>query len=50
MACSLWNDEAGAHLGWSINVLSLRGGQIAEVTSFLGREQFPAFGLPDSLR
>ena len=31
-------------------VLSLRGGQIAEVTSFLGREQFPAFGLPDSLR
>jgi RNA polymerase sigma-70 factor, ECF subfamily len=45
----LWDDAAGAHLSWCITVLTLRGAQIAEVTSFLGREQFPPFGLPDAL-
>jgi RNA polymerase sigma-70 factor (ECF subfamily) len=31
---------------WAITVLTLRGERIAELTSFLGAEHFPAFGLP----
>lgn len=45
----LWDDEAGAHLSWSITVLTLRGERISEVTTFIGREQFATFGLPASL-
>jgi RNA polymerase sigma-70 factor (ECF subfamily) len=43
------DDEGGAHLAWSINVLTLRGEQIAEITSFIGRDHFAPFGLPASL-
>ena len=49
VGCYLWDDAAGAHLAWSINVLTLRDDRIAEITSFLGREHFAAFGLPDTL-
>ena len=45
----LWNEDAGAHLSWSINVLTLRGEQIAEITSFIGPDHFVPFGLPASL-
>ncbi|MGN9839682.1 sigma-70 family RNA polymerase sigma factor [Nonomuraea sp. H19] len=48
-ASYLWDDAAGAHLAWSINVLSLRGERIAEITTFIGPELFPPFGLPLSL-
>lgn len=43
------HDETGAHVGWSIDVLTLRRGRIAEITSFLGRDHFATFGLPDAL-
>ncbi|MEV6157361.1 sigma-70 family RNA polymerase sigma factor [Nonomuraea sp. NPDC052129] len=49
VACYLRNDGAGAHLAWSINVLTLRGEHIREVTSFIGAEHFTPFGLPASL-
>ncbi|AYY15730.1 sigma-70 family RNA polymerase sigma factor [Actinobacteria bacterium YIM 96077] len=49
VACYLWNDDAGAHRAWSINVLAVRGGHIAEITSFIGTENFTPFGLPPSL-
>jgi RNA polymerase sigma-70 factor (ECF subfamily) len=49
VAAYLWNDEAGAHAFWSINVLTLRGERIAEVTSFIGAEYPEAFGLPAAL-
>ncbi|MFE2756873.1 sigma-70 family RNA polymerase sigma factor [Actinosynnema sp. NPDC059335] len=49
VACYLWDERAGAHLPWAINVLTLRDGLIAEVTSFVGAEHFPPFGLPASL-
>jgi RNA polymerase sigma-70 factor (ECF subfamily) len=49
VGCYLWNDDAGAHLAWSINVLTLRGEQIAEITSFVDRDHFAPFGLPGSL-
>ena len=34
---------------WSINVLTLRGERIAEITSFIGPEHFALLGLPASL-
>ena len=49
VGCYLWNDDAGAHLGWSINVLTLRGESIAEITSFIGPENIARFELPASL-
>jgi RNA polymerase sigma-70 factor (ECF subfamily) len=49
VASYLRNDDAGAHLAWSINVLTLRGELIAEITSFIGPEHFAPFGLPTSL-
>jgi len=49
VACYLWDDAAGAHLAWAVNVLTLRGDRIAGITSFLGREQVTAFGLPAAL-
>ncbi|WP_329108735.1 sigma-70 family RNA polymerase sigma factor [Micromonospora sp. NBC_01699] len=45
----LWNDDAGAHLAWSIDVLTLRDEQITEVTSFVAAAHFESFGLPASL-
>jgi RNA polymerase sigma-70 factor (ECF subfamily) len=49
VGCYLWSEEARAHVAWSIDVLTLRGERIAEITSFLGRDHFPTFGLPDVL-
>ncbi|HEY2221959.1 sigma-70 family RNA polymerase sigma factor [Actinomycetospora sp.] len=41
--------EGGRFRAWSLTVLTLRGGSIAELTSFLGPEVFHAHGLPLSL-
>jgi RNA polymerase sigma-70 factor (ECF subfamily) len=49
VACYLDRTGTGRHLAWSVNVLTLRGTRIAEVTSFLGPAHFPAFGLPPTL-
>lgn len=49
VACYLRDDDATAHLAWSITVLTLRGDRIAELTTFIGAEHFAAFGLPASL-
>ncbi|MDF5756433.1 sigma-70 family RNA polymerase sigma factor [Spongiactinospora sp. TRM90649] len=49
VAAYMWDDTAGAHLPWSINVLTLRDDLIAEVTSFVGLAHFDLFGLPKSL-
>jgi RNA polymerase sigma-70 factor, ECF subfamily len=45
----LREDGAGPYLAWSVNVLTLRGERIAEVTSFIGQDHFERFGLPVSL-
>ncbi|MEV6866492.1 sigma-70 family RNA polymerase sigma factor [Streptosporangium subroseum] len=45
----LRHDDTGPHLAWSIDVLTLRDGRIAEVTSFIGPGHFAPFGLPSSL-
>jgi len=47
VASYLW--DTGAYRPWSLNVLTLRDRQIAEVTSFLGADHFALFGLPASL-
>jgi len=49
VASYLWDSAAGAHLAWSINVLTLQGSHIADVTSFIGSDHFALFGLPDSV-
>ena len=41
--------RSGQHVAWSITVLTLRGDRIAEITSFLGRDHFSGFRLPDLL-
>ena len=49
VAFYLRNSSTGAHQAWSITVLSFRGEQIAEITSFIGPDHFAAFGLPASV-
>jgi RNA polymerase sigma-70 factor (ECF subfamily) len=49
VGCYLWDDAAGAHVGWSVNVLTVRDDRIADITSFLVRGRFSPFGLPESL-
>ncbi|HEX6340575.1 sigma-70 family RNA polymerase sigma factor [Umezawaea sp.] len=49
VGCYLWNEAAGAHRAWAVNVLTLRDDRIADVTSFIGLEHFTALGLPASV-
>jgi RNA polymerase sigma-70 factor (ECF subfamily) len=49
MGLYLWNEDTGAHLAWSITVLTLRGEHIAEITTFIGADLVESFGLPASL-
>ncbi|KRD43607.1 RNA polymerase subunit sigma-70 [Cellulomonas sp. Root930] len=37
------------HRAWSIDVLTFRGDQVAELTAFIGPEHFEAWGLPVTL-
>jgi RNA polymerase sigma-70 factor (ECF subfamily) len=46
VASYLSPDPSEPHRAWSIDVLTIREGQIAEVTSFIGEEHFTPFGLP----
>lgn len=39
-------DDTGPYLPWSITVLTVRDGRIAQLTSFLDSTLFPVFGLP----
>ncbi|MEJ2857206.1 MULTISPECIES: sigma-70 family RNA polymerase sigma factor [unclassified Saccharothrix] len=49
VACYLRREGEERHDAWSITVLTLRGGLIAELTSFIGTEHFELFDLPLSL-
>lgn len=49
IACYLGESADAVHHAWSITVLRLRDGKVAELTSFLGAEHFAPFGLPASL-
>lgn len=37
LAFYCWNDDAGAHLAFALNVLTLRGDRISDVTAFINR-------------
>ena len=45
----IWDEERACYGAFVLDVLTLRGGQIAEVTAFIDRTIFARFGLPDEL-
>jgi RNA polymerase sigma-70 factor (ECF subfamily) len=45
----LWDPRAGTYLAHGVNVLSLRGARIADITTFLTPEVFGRFELPERL-
>jgi RNA polymerase sigma-70 factor (ECF subfamily) len=49
--CYAWDEHRGLHVAHSIDVVALRGGQIAGITSFLDLDAnvFERFGLPAHL-
>jgi RNA polymerase sigma-70 factor, ECF subfamily len=49
VGCYIWEDEPHHYAAHTIDVLTLRGTKIAEVTAFINPSLFPRFGLPDSL-
>ncbi len=44
-----WDGEADRWVAGGLDLLAVRGEQVAEVVSFLDRDLFPAFGLPVEL-
>jgi RNA polymerase sigma-70 factor (ECF subfamily) len=49
VGCYMWDAERGGFGAGVIDVLTVRGDRIAEVTAFIGGERFPRFGLPERL-
>lgn len=49
VASYLDRDSCGTFAAWAINVLTIDGARISEITTFIGPEHFPAFGLPTEL-
>jgi len=49
VGCYLWHESRAEYVGWVIDVLTLDGPRVAAVTSFIGSEGFPRFGLPAAL-
>jgi len=45
----IWSREREAFMAHSVSVLTLDGEAIAEITSFLGAELIPRFGLPEEI-
>jgi RNA polymerase sigma-70 factor (ECF subfamily) len=45
----IWDEESNAFMPHGVNVLTLRGTQIEEITAFLAPDAFRQFGLADSL-
>jgi len=46
----IWDAEQGSFRPHGVNVLTLRGARIAEITAFLTPEAFARFGLPNEIR
>jgi RNA polymerase sigma-70 factor, ECF subfamily len=44
-----WSEERGSHLPYALQVLTLRGARIDDITAFVTPEAFARFGLPQAL-
>lgn len=44
-----WDEQARGFMPHAVNVLTLRGGQVEEITAFLTPGAFPRLGLPGAL-
>jgi RNA polymerase sigma-70 factor (ECF subfamily) len=49
VGCYLWNTDERRYAAAVLDVLTLRGDRIAEVTGFIAPRLFTRFGLPDFL-
>jgi RNA polymerase sigma-70 factor (ECF subfamily) len=49
VGCYTWDEDSGAYGAFVLDVITLRGEQIAEVTAFIDRTIFERFGLPAEL-
>ncbi len=49
VGCYRWDAERGSYVAAVLDVLTLDGAGIAEVTAFVTPEIFPRFGLPEEL-
>jgi RNA polymerase sigma-70 factor (ECF subfamily) len=49
VGCYLWDADKGSYVAAVLDVLSLRGARIAEVTGFVTPDVFPRFGLPEEV-
>ncbi|ADB51679.1 sigma-70 family RNA polymerase sigma factor [Conexibacter woesei] len=49
VACYAWSPERQRFAGTVVDVLTVRGDRIADVTAFIGPETFPRLGLPAEL-
>ena len=49
MDCYLWDPRTRSYAAMVLDVLTLRGARIAEVTAFVDPAMFRRFGLPDRL-
>jgi RNA polymerase sigma-70 factor (ECF subfamily) len=49
VGCYAWDDERQHYAASVLDVLTLRGAKIAQVTAFINPRLFPRFGLPDAL-
>jgi RNA polymerase sigma-70 factor (ECF subfamily) len=50
VGCYAREEQTGRYIAHVLDVLTLRGGRIAEVTAFIGPDVLGRFGLPDELR
>ena len=49
VGCYRWDAEKGSYVASVLDVLTLHGARIAEVTGFVTPEVFRSFGLPEEL-
>lgn len=49
VACYIWDDDSGDYVARVLDVLTIRGDRIAQVTAFLDTGLFSRFGLPGTL-
>ena len=50
MGCYRWVEERGCYVGEIVDVLTLRGDRIVDVTAFVTPAILPSFGLPGGAR